>query len=94
LFGRACGFGGVDRRCPAAEELECLFGAGAGFGGVGEEREPLVSGEFEPVEAEAELADRASDGRHWSGERSCSVVVVAPGPSGGCEFALGVSVLR
>ena len=53
LVGRARGFGGVDRGCPAAEELQRLLGAGAGLGGVGEERQPGVSGEVQPVEAQA-----------------------------------------
>ena len=57
LVGRSRRLGGVDRGRPASEQVERLLGAGAGFGGVGEERQPVVGGDVEAVEAEAELAD-------------------------------------
>ena len=55
--GRARRLSGVDRGCPAAEELQGLLGARAGFGGVGEDRQPGVCREIEPVVAQVELAD-------------------------------------
>jgi hypothetical protein len=42
---------------PSCRGVQRVLGAGAGFGGVGEEGQPGVSGEVEPVEAQAELAD-------------------------------------
>src|SRR4051812_41363863 len=47
----------VDGRRPGSQQVQRLFGAGAGFGGVGEEREPVVGGDVQPVEAEAQRAD-------------------------------------
>jgi len=57
LVGRACGLSGVERRRRAPKELQRLLGARARLGAVGEERQPLVCGELQPVEAQAELAD-------------------------------------
>jgi hypothetical protein len=44
----------VDRGHPATEELQRLLEARAGLGGVGEDRQPLVCGEVQTVEAQAE----------------------------------------
>src|SRR6266536_320998 len=57
LVGRARRLSVVDGGRPAAEELERLFRARTGFGGVGEDRQPVVGGEVQPVVAQAELAD-------------------------------------
>src|SRR4051794_15374670 len=43
--------------CPASQEVERLLGSRAWFGGVGEEGQPVVGGDVQTVEAEAELAD-------------------------------------
>jgi hypothetical protein len=55
--GRARRLGEVGGGRPAAEQLERLFGARTGLGGVGEDRQPVVGGEVQPVVAQAELAD-------------------------------------
>src|SRR2546429_5035560 len=57
LVGRARQPSVVDGGRPAAEELERLLGARARLGGVGEDRQPVVCGEVEPVVAEGEIAD-------------------------------------
>src|SRR5438552_6353700 len=57
LVGCAHRLNSVGGGGPAAEELERLFGARAGLGGVGEDRQPVVCGEVQPVKAQAELAD-------------------------------------
>src|SRR5437870_13789683 len=57
LVGRLRRLRGVGGGCPAAEELERLFGARARLSGVGEDRQPVVCGEVQPVVAQAELAD-------------------------------------
>ena len=57
MVGRARRRRLVDRRCQAAEELQCFLGARAGLGGVGKERQPWVRGEVEPVVAQVELAN-------------------------------------
>ena len=54
---RARRLSGVDRGSPASEELKRLFRARAGLGGVGEERQPGVRGEVQPVVGEVEVAD-------------------------------------
>ena len=55
--GRARRLGRVDGGGPAAEKFQRILRARAGLGGVGGERQPVVGGEVEPVEAQAELAD-------------------------------------
>jgi hypothetical protein len=57
LVGCGRQLGAVERCRPAAEELQRILGARAGLGGVGEDRQPGVCGEVEPVEAQVELAD-------------------------------------
>ena len=49
--------GRVERRGPAAEELEGFLVARAGLGGVGEDRQAGVGGEVQALEVEAEVAD-------------------------------------
>ena len=43
--------------CPASQKVQRFFGARAWLGGVREEREAVVGGDVETVEAEAEFAD-------------------------------------
>ena len=57
MVGCLCWVGGVGRGCPASQEVERLFGARAWLGGVGEERQAVVGGDVQAVEAEAEFAD-------------------------------------
>src|SRR5947209_6939819 len=57
LVGRARGLCGVARGCPAAEELQVLFGAGRWLGGVGEDRQSVVRWELQAVESEVDVAD-------------------------------------
>src|SRR4051812_18439111 len=57
LVGRAHRLGGVDGGRPAAEELQRLIRARARLGGVGGQRQPMVGGDVQAVEAQAELAD-------------------------------------
>src|SRR4051812_8527098 len=57
LVGRVRRLGGVGGGRPAAEQLERLFGPRSGLGGVGEDRQAVVGGEVETVEAQSELAD-------------------------------------
>jgi hypothetical protein len=58
LVSRVRWLSGLDRGRPGTEELERLFGARTGLGGVGEDRQPVVCSEVQPVVAQAELADR------------------------------------
>ena len=57
LVGRPRRLGAVDRGRPAGQELQRLLGTRAGLGGVGEEPQPVVGGEVQPVEVQVELAD-------------------------------------
>ena len=57
LVGRARRLIAVDRGHPAAEERQRLIRARAGLSGVRGERQPLVGGDVQAVEAQAELAD-------------------------------------
>src|SRR6266536_585339 len=88
--GRVRRLGGVDGGCPAAEELQRFLGARAWLGGVGEERQAGVSGEVQPVEAQAELANDGMVEVLGAGVVEADVV---GGPAGaerlalGCEFA-------
>src|SRR3989442_3036335 len=85
LVGRARQPSVVDGGRPAAEELERLFGARARLGGVGEDRQPVVCGEVQPVVAQAELTN------HGMVELLDTVVVeahVVRGPAGAERLAL------
>src|SRR6478672_2422388 len=86
LVGCGRGLGGVDGRCPAAEELQRVLGARAGLGGVGEERQAGVGGEVQPVEAQAELADDLMVEALGAGVVEANVVL---GPAGAERLALG-----
>ena len=63
-----------------------LRGARAGLGGVGEERETVVGGDVQAVEAEAELAD---DGMMEVLDRGGVEAHVVCGPLGAERVALG-----
>ena len=83
--GRARRLSGVDRGCPAAEELQRLLGARAGLGGVGEDRQPGVGGEVQPVVGQVEVAD---DGMVEVLDAGVVEADVVRGPAGAERLAL------
>src|SRR6266508_4470820 len=86
LVGRARRLSRVKGGRPAAEEVERLLRARTGLGGVGEDRQPVVCSEVEPVVAQAELAN------HGMVEALDARVVethVVRGPAGAKQLAVG-----
>jgi hypothetical protein len=73
-------------RGPASEQSQCFLVARAGFGGVGEEREPVVGGDVQAIEVQAELAD---DGVVEVLDRGRVEADVVCGPVGAERLALG-----
>jgi hypothetical protein len=53
--GRVRRLSGLDGCRPATEELQPLRRARTGLGSVGEDRQPVIRGEVQPVVAQAEL---------------------------------------
>jgi hypothetical protein len=86
VVGRARQLGGIDGGRPAAEECQGLVGARAGLGGVGDDRQPGVSGEVQPVVAELELAD---DGMVEVLDARVVEADVVRGPAGAERLTLG-----
>src|SRR4051812_16763956 len=84
-IGGARQLGGVDRRGPAAEELQRLLRARAGLGGVGEERQAGVGSEVEPVVGQVEVAD---DGMVELLDAGVVEADVVRGPAGAERLAL------
>src|SRR2546422_5547204 len=85
LVGRGRRLSEVDGGRPAAEELERLFGARARLSGVGEDRQPVVCGEVQPVVAQTELTNHGMVELLDTGLVEAHVV---PGPAGAEHLAL------
>jgi hypothetical protein len=90
LVDRARGLSGVEGGCPATEKLQRLLGARPGLGGVGEDRQPVVRGEVEPVEGEGEIAD---DGMVELLDAGVVEADAVRGPAGAERLALGCELV-